>query len=180
MYILLLLGSVPLLVLDLMVDRFHFRMYFFLLISVDLELSEEFGQLFLDRIATLLTIDHFRTLFPALRLHILELVIELLDLVVDCCNLEVILTIIKFLKQFLWHRRNDRVHCDIKFGSFKPPFSELILAKTRHEFALANKGSILSRGVFSLSISGQFSLFSCSHNLLRLLFLLLLFLGSWR
>lgn len=157
-----------------MIDSFDFRIYFFLLVSVNSKLPEQFGQLDLHRIAGLLPIDHCRALFPPCCFHFLEFFIKLSNLIFDCNNLQVILRIIWLFQWFLWHGRNDSVHRYVEIVPFISPLAELVLAKTWIEFALASKWNILSWSGFPFLILGLFSFFSRSQLLYRLLLLLVL------
>ena len=74
---------------------------------------------------------------------VLELVLQLLDLIVDCCNFKMVLSIIWFLEGLLRHRRNDRLIGHEEIVSALTPDGLLILNELRVVNALCNVRLIL-------------------------------------
>lgn len=173
-HVLLSLDSLAVLVLNPPVDLLDLRVELLLLISVDPQLLEELGQLFLHWIASLLAVDHLGALLPALGLPLLELLIELLYPVIELCHLKVVLRVIWLLEKFLGHAWDDRVHCDVQVLPRVPPLGNLVLGETRIEFTLAQEGFVLVRGILSPLLLLLLPLFLRCQRLWRRLLLFLL------
>ena len=127
MHILALSLQLTLAVLKLLLDGFDLSILGLSLFIVSLKLAEQFSELRLDRIATLLSVTHVCARLVLLSDQLFEFLLELLDLLILLGHLEVILGVIRLLQFIFWHGRHDCLDCHKQIIAALLPLCELVL-----------------------------------------------------